>query len=100
MLKQNNTLEGLDLSSNNIGPEGAIAIADSLLSNDSMKTASVTGNQIGNDGTACFAHILMINTAIESLLIRNFGKDGLKAFVANSTHMRGLKDLSFWPQGL
>ena len=61
----------LNLSSNNIGDDGAKMIADALKVNHSLKTMSLIGNIIGDDGAKFIADALKDNHCLKMLLLSN-----------------------------
>jgi hypothetical protein len=73
---------------NSIGPDGTMALADALSSNESLTHLDLFGNPIGNEGGMHLASMLQINTTLESL---NVGSCGLKtqALMSFCTVMRG-----------
>jgi Ran GTPase-activating protein (RanGAP) involved in mRNA processing and transport len=54
-LRENKTLQIIDLSGNNIGPEGAKELAEALKVNGSLKEIYLRGNQIGDEGAKALA---------------------------------------------
>jgi hypothetical protein len=50
LLRGNTTLTTLNIRSNQIGPEGAQALAGALKENKTLTTLSLGGNQIGDEG--------------------------------------------------
>ena len=58
------------MQSNEIGPEGAIAIADALKINTSIKELNLWKNKIGPEGAIAIADALKINTSIEELNLK------------------------------
>ena len=50
VLENNKTVETLDLEANNIGFEGAVALAEALKNNSTITTLNLWGNDIGDKG--------------------------------------------------
>jgi hypothetical protein len=93
-LRQNNTLDLLDLKSNAIGSDGASALADALvLANDSLKVLDLGCNLICVDGATSIAEMLTRNESIEKFGMGGFDKKGLKAFATRLSSMNCLKIL-------
>jgi hypothetical protein len=70
-LKVNHSLETLYLNDNNIGDDGAKAIADALKDNKSLDKLDLDDNKIDDDGAKAIADALKVNHRLESLLLRN-----------------------------
>ena len=60
----------LNLSMNNIGDGGALAIAEMLKSNTTLESLDLSGNVIDYDGITAIAEALAENTALKVLHIR------------------------------
>ena len=58
-LKNNTSLKNLDLSGNNIGDDGAKAIAEALKKNTSLKSVNLSWCDIGDDGIEAIAEALL-----------------------------------------
>ena len=71
MLKENRTLQQLNVSSNSIGDGGAIAIAEMLKENRTLQQLEVSGNSIGNEGATALAEMLKENRILQQLNVRN-----------------------------
>ena len=91
-LKQNDsTLTELHISNNNIGFEGAIAIAKALETNTTLTTLFIDNNNIGVEGSKAIAEALKTNTTLTELHIsnNNIGFEGAiaiaKALETNTT---------------
>ena len=71
------------LNGNNIGPEGAIAIAEALKVNAVLTKLDLylDGNNIGDDGAKAIAEALKVNAVVTKLILfrNNIGNDGAKA---------------------
>ncbi|KAI8854220.1 hypothetical protein BC829DRAFT_413153 [Chytridium lagenaria] len=79
-LRQNSTLQVLDLSHNNIGDMGAIALGAGILANDSLKelnlvslTPNKAWNQIRARGISGFLNHIKDNVTLATLSLRNNG---------------------------
>ena len=57
----------LDLGSNSIGPEGALAIAEVLQANAVLTNLALYGNNVGDDGAKAIAEALKVNTVVTTL---------------------------------
>ena len=82
-LTDNTTLEELYLHQNNIGDEGAKAIAQVLETNKTLKLKilGINKNKIGDEGATAIAQVLETNTNFDKLYLRqnNIGDEGAKA---------------------
>jgi hypothetical protein len=67
MLYTNTTLESLGLYNNRIGPEGATALAGMLHTNTTLKTLNLGCNTIGNEGATALAGMICTNTTLKTL---------------------------------
>ena len=64
-LHHNTTLKGLNLSNNNISDGGAVALAQALHHNSTLKKLSLYGNDaVGKEGTHQLVQALTVNTSI------------------------------------
>jgi hypothetical protein len=75
-------LRTLDLSKNEIGPEGAKAIAEALKSGTAVLTSvDLRVNSIGDDGAKAIAEALKVNAVLTKLSLyhNSIGDDGAKA---------------------
>ena len=77
----NRVLTTLDLINNNIGPEGAIAIAEALKVNAVLTVLWLSDNNIGDDGAKAIAEALKVNPVLTKLYLwnNNLGDAGEKA---------------------
>ena len=57
----------MDLRLNEIGPEGAIAIAKGLSANGSLTTLNISGNNIGPEGAKEIAKSLSVTGSLTKL---------------------------------
>ena len=93
-LRQNNTLDLLDLDCNYyIGSDGANAIADALVANTALKDLNLSCCIVGDDGATSIAEMLTRNESVEKICIGGFGEEGLKGFATRLSSMNGLKSL-------
>jgi hypothetical protein len=67
VLKENTSLQMLDLHGNNIGVEGARAMADALKENTSLHTLNLYSNNIGVEGARAMADALKENTSLRTM---------------------------------
>jgi hypothetical protein len=81
VLKVNAVVTTLDLADNSIEDEGAIAIAESLKVNAVLTTLQLSGNNIGVDGAFAIAEALKVNAVVTDLRLwnNNICDDGAKA---------------------
>ena len=95
---RNGTITSLDLSSRNIGPVGATALAGALESNSTITCLDLSYNNIGDEGATALANALKNNSSIRSLNL-SFNQIGPKGAIAlakalkNNSSIRSL-DLS------
>ena len=85
----------LNLNSNDIGPEGAKAIAETLTKNTSLTALYIGNNQIGLAGAKALAKALEENTSLTELYLggNNIGPEEYKALadsLKNNTSMKKL----------
>jgi len=83
-LEKNNTVRTVDLRCNNIGDDGAKALAAALEKNNTVHTVYLLSNNIGADGAKALAAALEKNNTVHTvnLLCNNIGDDGAKALAA------------------
>ena len=60
----------MELGGNNIGDEGAAALAQGLRNNTALTTLYLHDNDIGDDGAAALALTLRNNTALTTLKLQ------------------------------
>ena len=74
--------KGFDLAYNQIGDEGAKAVAAMLKENQEIVTISLKDNQIGDEGAKAFAATLESNQTLYNLYLdqNQIGDEGVKAF--------------------
>ena len=71
-LRENLTLEGLDLSDNcNITDEGAKVLSCDLEKNKKLQSLYLDNCSIGNRGVVLFWNALLVNDALEKLSLKN-----------------------------
>ena len=80
-LKVNPVLNNLDLFNNSIGMEGAKAIAEALKVNPGLTILDLGNNSIGADGAKAIAEALKVNAVLNTLELgdNSIGADGAKA---------------------
>ena len=69
ILKHNTTLKQLDIRNNNIGDKGAIALADSLKYNSAVRFIDLSYNKIGEKGIIALATAINQNTTLEFICL-------------------------------
>ena len=69
ILKHNATLKQLDIRDNNIGDNGAIALADSLKHNNTVKFIDLSYNKIGEEGIIALVAAIKQNTTLEFICL-------------------------------
>jgi len=67
VLKQNSSLQHIDLCGNHIGDEGAKAFAEALKVNSTLRKLDLINNKIGEEGAYALRDALMVNTTLETL---------------------------------
>ncbi len=79
-LKINATLTSMDLGGNQIGAEGARALAEALKANMTLICMALADNEIGNEGAKALADALSVNTTLLSmnLACNPIGVEGAK----------------------
>jgi Ran GTPase-activating protein (RanGAP) involved in mRNA processing and transport len=80
-LKTNKALQILYLDDTNIGDDGAKALADALKTNKALQTLYLIANNMSDDGAVAMAEALKTNKALQKLDLdrNNIGDDGAKA---------------------
>ena len=80
-LKIHAVVTTLDLNSNNIGPVGAIAIAEALKVNAVLTELRLGSNWISDDGAKAITEALKVNAVVTTLFlsINSIGDEGAKA---------------------
>ncbi len=102
LVNDNTSLTWLDLSSNNIGPEGTKAIAKALENNTSLTSLDLSSNNIGPEGTKALAKALENNTSLTSLILwkNNIGPEGAKALAKALENNTRLTSLYLWKNNI
>ena len=86
-LKQNSSLEALNLDGTNIGAEGAREIAESLKQNSSLVKLNLGNNEIGIEGMREIAKCLKQNSSLEVLNLEstNIGAEGVREITESTS---------------
>jgi GTPase SAR1 family protein len=94
-LAGNNVLTTLDLNSNDIGDDGAKALAPSLKAMPALTTLDLVANKIGVDGAKALAPLLKDMPALTTLSLHSnkIGDDGAKALAPSLKDMPALTTL-------
>ncbi|NGX62383.1 MAG: hypothetical protein K940chlam9_01880, partial [Chlamydiae bacterium] len=97
-LKVNAYLTSLNLSNNNIGDNGANAIAESLKVNTYLTSLYLEFNHIGDNGANAIAESLKVNTCLTSLSLagNNIEDNGANAIAESLKVNTSLTDLDLW----
>jgi Ran GTPase-activating protein (RanGAP) involved in mRNA processing and transport len=97
-IKKNNTITTLNFACNNIGIEGAIAIAGMLEKNTTITTLDLWGNKIGDAGAKAIADALKVNNTITTLELwcNEIGDDGAKAIAGMLEKNETITKLDLW----
>eukprot|EP00164_Ancoracysta_twista_P008762 GFYU01012750.1.p1 GENE.GFYU01012750.1~~GFYU01012750.1.p1 ORF type:complete len:785 (-),score=200.38 GFYU01012750.1:111-2465(-) len=95
------TVTSLDLVGNNLGKDGARAIADFLKDNTTLKQINLSENNMGKEGTRWLEDALKVNKSLESLNLRSnsLGKEGAKACSSIFEVNKGLTSLNLVNNG-
>ena len=96
MLKENRTLQQLNVHSNSIGQGGATALAEMLKENRTLQQLDVGGNSIGQGGATALAEMLKENTTLQQLNIgfNSIGQGGATALAEMLKENRTLQQLN------
>lgn len=86
----------LDLCKQNIGPEGAQLIAESLQGNTQVTSLMLGADQIGNDGAKAIAHLVRDHKSIETLYLgcNKIDHEGARALIDSIEANKTIK--GFW----
>ncbi len=97
-LKYNTSVTSIKLSSNKIGDEGAIALAEALKSNTSVTSIALWKNNIGAEGARALAEVLKYNTSITSikLSLNKIGDEGAIALADALKYNTSITDINLW----
>jgi Ran GTPase-activating protein (RanGAP) involved in mRNA processing and transport len=88
LLEANASIEELDISRNNFGDAGCIALVDGLSRNQGLRVLNLEHCNFGDDGAKQIGHMLESNNHIEILDLtinnndnnNNMTKEGFEAF--------------------
>ena len=96
MLKENRTLQHLDVSSNSIGERGATALAEMLKENTTLQQLTVGNNSIGEGGATALAEMLKENRTLQQLNVsdNSIGGGGATALAEMLKENRTLQQLN------
>ncbi len=91
---RDNSLTNLDLRDNNIGTEGANALATVLKENSSLTNLDLSGNNIGDEGVNALATVLKENSSLTSLDLggNNIGDEAGELIDDIITRNRNIRD--------
>jgi hypothetical protein len=80
-LKENDTLECLEIADNNISHVGAQSLELALEDNNTLQKVSLNQNNIGNEGARCIGSALISNKSLNVLDLshNNIGNEGAEA---------------------
>ena len=94
-LKSCNNLQTLNLNSNNIGAEGAIALADGLKSCNNLKTLVLADSNIGDEGAVALADGLKSCSNLQTLNLsdNDISAEGIVALVDALKSCNNLQEL-------
>ena len=95
MLKENRTLQQLDVRDNSIGQGGATALAEMLKENRTLQQLDVSDNYIGQGGATALAEMLKENRTLQQLDVRynSIGQGGATALAEMLKENRTLQQL-------
>ena len=96
-LKDNNSIEHMELACNSITYIGAECLESALADNHKLEKLSLANNDIGNEGAGHFAAALMMNNHLKVLDLssNNIGKDGTDALAESFRSNKTLERLNF-----
>ena len=96
-IKVNKTLKKLDINDNTISDDGAAAISDSLKSNNSLQQLNMSSNNITSEGTKKIAEAIKVNTTLKILRISsNRISDGVAAISDSLKSNNSLQELNMY----
>lgn len=81
-MAESKNIARMGAASNNVGPEGARAIADALHTNKALKELRLSRSLIGGNGATHAADALALNASLESICAGGFDANGLSGFAA------------------
>ena len=95
MLKENRTLQQLDVRYNSIGQGGATALAEMLKENRTLQQLDVSNNSIGQGGATALAEMLKENRTLQQLdvSLNSIGQGGATALAEMLKENRTLQQL-------
>ena len=95
-IKVNKTLKKLDIHGNSISDDGATAISDGLKSNDSLQELTMWSNKISNKGAKRIAEAIKVNTILKILDINGntISDDGVVAISDSLKSNNSLQELN------
>ena len=96
VLKENRSLQQLDISQNSIGQKGATTLAEVLKKNRTLKLMDVSHNSIGQEGAIALAEVLKENKVLQKLDIstNSIGRGGATALAEALTENKTLQWLN------
>lgn len=96
VLRDNITLEKLNLQGNWIMPEGGMAMARMLEENDYITELVLSDNKLGSEGAKCLCKMLSVNAGLRKLDLsgNNFDDRDAVTFAEALENTKYLKDLS------
>ena len=96
VLKENRTLQQLNVSRNSIGKGGATALAEMLKDNRTLEQLDVFGNSIGGGGATALVEMLKENRTLQQLNVgwNSIGKGGATALAEMLKENRTLQQLN------
>jgi Ran GTPase-activating protein (RanGAP) involved in mRNA processing and transport len=80
LTSNNTTLERLELDWNGLGPEGVLALAETLQQNSKLSHVNLSGNRIGSEGVVALAESLWYNSTLQELVLKHNDIDNMGAF--------------------
>ena len=95
VLKENRTLQQLDVSINSFGNGGATALAEMLKENRTLQQLNVSFNSIGNGGATALAEMLRENRTLQQLHVsfNSIGDGGATALAEMLRENRTLQQM-------
>ena len=94
-LESNNTLENLNLEGNNIGIKGAVSIGQALESNNTLQDLDLCDNEIGNDGAVAVIRGIARNTNTH-LSTLNISQNNITQLPAELAQCRTIRRFIYW----
>ena len=97
-LHHNSTLKELYLSTNSIGDDGAVALAKALHHNSTLKILYLSYNGISDDGAVALAKALHHNSTLDGLILsdNSISDDGAEALAKALCHNSTLETLRLY----